>query len=89
MYKGTKPFFQKGPIFTNIVLADELNRGSPKSQSAFMEAMEEKSVTIDGNTYELPAPFFCYRNSKSNGHSGNKFITRLSIRSFHGFFFFK
>ena len=50
--------FQKGPIFTNIVLADELNRGSPKSQSAFLEAMEEKNVSIDGVSYSLPKPFF-------------------------------
>ena len=50
--------FQKGPIFTNIVLADELNRGSPKAQSAFLEAMEEKNVTIDGESYNLPEPFF-------------------------------
>ena len=49
--------FQKGPIFTNIVLADELNRGSPKSQSAFLEAMEEKKVSIDGISHSLPEPF--------------------------------
>ena len=50
--------FQQGPIFTNIVLADELNRGSPKSQSAFLEAMEEKKVSIDGESHSLPEPFF-------------------------------
>ena len=50
--------FKKGPIFTNIVLADELNRGSPKSQSAFLEAMEEKKVSIDGISHSLPEPFF-------------------------------
>ena len=53
IYKNEKLVFQKGPIFTNIVLADELNRGSPKSQSAFLEAIEEKSVSIDGETYKL------------------------------------
>ena len=44
IFKNEELNFQKGPIFTNIVLADELNRGSPKSQSAFLEAMEEKNV---------------------------------------------
>lgn len=57
-YINNEPNFQKGPIFSNIVLADELNRGNPKCQSAFMEAMEEKSVTIDGSTHNLPQPFF-------------------------------
>ena len=53
MLSNEKMNFQKGPIFTNIVLADELNRGSPKSQSAFLEAMEEKKVSIDGESYNL------------------------------------
>ena len=57
-YINNQPNFQKGPIFSNIILADELNRGNPKCQSAFMEAMEEKSVTIDGSTHNLPQPFF-------------------------------
>ena len=49
--------FKKGPIFANIVLADEINRASPKTQSALLEAMSEKNVTIDGITYKLPIPF--------------------------------
>ena len=57
-YINNEPNFQKGPIFSNIILADELNRGNPKCQSAFMEAMEEKSVTIDGSKHNLPQPFF-------------------------------
>jgi MoxR-like ATPase len=48
---------KKGPIFANIVLADEINRTSPKTQSALLESMQEKTVTIDGNTFELPKPF--------------------------------
>ncbi len=48
---------RKGPIFTNIILADEINRASPKTQSALLEAMEEKQVTIEGETYRLPEPF--------------------------------
>ncbi len=47
----------KGPIFANLVLADEVNRAPPKVQSALLEAMEEEQVTIDGKTYELPSPF--------------------------------
>jgi len=48
---------RKGPIFTNILLVDEINRASPKIQSALLEAMEEKQVSIDGTTYRLPSPF--------------------------------
>lgn len=47
----------KGPVFSNILLADEINRTSPKTQSALLEAMEERQVTLDGTTYELPDPF--------------------------------
>ena len=47
----------KGPVFTNILLADEINRATPRTQSALLEAMEEMQVTIDGETLELPAPF--------------------------------
>ncbi|GGB42018.1 AAA domain-containing protein [Virgibacillus dakarensis] len=50
--------FRAGPILGNIVLADEINRTSPKTQSALLEGMEEKSVTVDGNTIPLNAPFF-------------------------------
>ncbi len=48
----------KGPVFTNILLADEINRATPRTQSSLLEAMEEKQVTIDGNTLLLPEPFF-------------------------------
>lgn len=50
--------FIQGPIFSNIVLADEINRTPPKTQSALLEAMQERSVTAAGKTYKLPAPFF-------------------------------
>lgn len=48
----------KGPVFTNILLADEINRAIPRTQAALLEAMEEKQVTIDGQTMDLPKPFF-------------------------------
>ncbi|AQL44624.1 ATPase (plasmid) [Halorientalis sp. IM1011] len=50
--------FQAGPVFANVVLADEINRASPKTQAALLEAMEEGQVTVDGETYQLPEPFF-------------------------------
>src|SRR6201992_3508222 len=56
---GAKRFeFQRGPIFANIVLADEINRATPKTQSALLEAMQEHHVTVGGQTYPLPQPFF-------------------------------
>jgi len=55
----TKEFeFKKGPVFSNIILADEINRSTPKTQSALLEAMEERQVTVDGITYPLNEPFF-------------------------------
>jgi MoxR-like ATPase len=50
--------FQKGPVFTNILLADEINRTPPKTQAALLEAMQEKSVSYGGKAYQLPQPFF-------------------------------
>ncbi|MCA9039550.1 MAG: AAA family ATPase [Planctomycetaceae bacterium] len=55
---GRREFdFQKGPVFSNIVLADEINRATPKTQSALLESMQEHSVTIGGTTHKLPQPF--------------------------------
>src|SRR2546422_9022812 len=50
--------FRQGPIFTQLLLADEVNRASPRTQSALLEAMEERQVSADGTTYPLPEPFF-------------------------------
>src|SRR5262245_47513788 len=56
---GRRQFvFQKGPLFAQIVLADEINRATPKTQSALLEAMQEHSVTIGGNRFQLEEPFF-------------------------------
>ncbi len=58
-HQGKRYFkFQEGPVFANIVLADEINRATPKTQSALLEAMQEKQVTVGNKTYELPQPFF-------------------------------
>ncbi len=55
---GSEPRFRPGPVFTNILMADELNRASPRAQSALLEAMEERQVSVDGVTRALPEPFF-------------------------------
>ncbi|GAF94673.1 unnamed protein product, partial [marine sediment metagenome] len=55
---GRREFrFQKGPVFANVILADEINRATPKTQSALLEAMQEHRVTVGDTTYELPEPF--------------------------------
>src|SRR5215218_10499074 len=57
--EGGKKFeFQRGPIFGNVILADEINRATPKTQSALLEAMQEHSVTVAGQTHKLTEPFF-------------------------------
>jgi len=66
--KGFK--VEKGPIFTNFVLADEINRSPPKTQSALLEAMQEKSVTIASDTYDLPKPFFVMATENPLENSG-------------------
>src|SRR6266540_3977954 len=55
---GRKFEFQQGPVFANVLLADEINRATPKTQSALLEAMQEHHVTVAGHTYPLPRPFF-------------------------------
>ena len=50
--------FRRGPVFTQLLLADEVNRASPRTQSALLEAMEERQVSVDWTTYRLPEPFF-------------------------------
>tara|TARA_B100001057_G_scaffold182013_1_gene182739 strand:+ start:3045 stop:3926 length:882 start_codon:yes stop_codon:yes gene_type:complete len=82
IFSNDKLSFQKGPIFTNIVLADELNRGSPKSQSAFLEAMEEKNVSIDGVTYNLPEPFFVIATQNPMDSSGTSTLPDSQLDRF-------
>ena len=62
--------FRPGPIFTQILLADEINRATPKTQSALLEAMEERQVTIDGETHELPRPFMVMATQNPIEYSG-------------------
>lgn len=62
--------FRKGPIFSQLVLADEINRATPKAQSALLEAMEERQVTLDGHSYTLPAPFFVIATQNPSDQMG-------------------
>ncbi|WP_348732060.1 MoxR family ATPase [Rheinheimera texasensis] len=80
--------FQSGPVFSQVLLADEINRASPKTQSALLEAMEEHQVSIDGATRELPAPFFVIATQNPQNYSGtnalpesqlDRFMLRLSL----------
>lgn len=80
--------FKYGPIFTQILLADEINRCSPKTQSALLEAMEEGNVTVDGTRYELPKPFWVVATQNPLFQSGtyslpesqlDRFLMRLSL----------
>jgi MoxR-like ATPase len=79
---------RKGPIFTNILLADEINRASPKTQSALLEAMQEHQVTIEGETIELPQPFIVVATQNPIEYEGtfplpeaqlDRFIVKLRI----------
>lgn len=80
--------FQEGPLFANIVLADEINRASPKTQSALLEAMEERQVSIDGVTRSLPHPFLVIATQNPVEHDGtyklpesqlDRFLIRMEI----------
>jgi MoxR-like ATPase len=62
--------FRPGGIFANLVLGDEINRASPKTQSALLEAMEERQVTVDGTTYQLPPPFMVIATQNPVEHEG-------------------
>jgi len=62
--------FKAGPVFTNILLADEINRTTPKTQSALLEAMNEGQVTMDGNSHPLPQPFLVIATQNPVEHHG-------------------
>ena len=87
--KATESFqFQPGPLFANIVLADEINRASPKTQSALLEAMEERQVSADGVSHRLPSPFMVAATQNPVEQEGtyrlpesqlDRFLMRLSL----------
>ncbi len=68
--ESEKFVFRPGPIFGELILADELNRGTPKTQSALLQAMEEKHVTIDGQSYSLPERFCLFATQNPRGQYG-------------------
>lgn len=74
--------FHKGPIFTQILLGDELNRASPKTQSALLQAMEEHKVTVEGTTHELPSPFFVVATQNPKGQLGTYPLPESQIDRF-------
>ena len=87
--RGTEDFrFHPGPVFTQVLLADEINRASPKTQSALLEAMEEKQVTVEGETRALPEPFFVIATQNPHDQLGtyalpesqlDRFLMRISL----------
>src|ERR671922_80227 len=86
--KTTRFEFKPGAVFANIVLGDEINRASPKTQSALLESMEERQVTVDGVTYQLGVPFMVVATQNPIEHEGtyplpeaqlDRFMMRLSL----------
>jgi MoxR-like ATPase len=80
--------FQQGPVFTQVLLADEINRAPPKTQSALLEAMQERAVTFAGQTYQLPKPFFVLATQNPIEQSGtyplpeaqlDRFLLRIDV----------
>jgi MoxR-like ATPase len=80
--------FHKGPIFTNVLLADEINRASPRTQSALLEAMNEAQASVDGVTHPLPAPFFVVATQNPSDYQGtyplpeaqlDRFLLRIGV----------
>lgn len=85
---ATRFVFQRGPLFANLVLADEINRASPKAQSALLEAMAEGAVSVEGETHALPRPFFVIATQNPIEHHGthplpesqlDRFLMRFGI----------
>jgi MoxR-like ATPase len=75
--------FRPGPVFTNVLLADEVNRATPKTQSALLEAMAERRVTFDGVTYDLPAPFFVLATMNPIELAGTFPLPEAQLDRFH------
>lgn len=88
--EGRRFVFQQGPVFANLVLADEINRASPKTQSALLEAMQERRVTVMGESHALPEPFFVLATQNPIELEGtyplpeaqlDRFLFKLDVRS--------
>ena len=82
--RGKEAFvFHSGPIFAQVLLADEINRASPKTQSALLEAMEEKQVTVEGATRPLPLPFFVIATQNPHDQLGTYALPESQLDRFH------
>ena len=81
--QSTSFVFHPGPIFAQVLLADEINRASPKTQSALLEAMEEKQVTIEGATRPLPVPFFVIATQNPHDQLGTYALPESQLDRFH------
>lgn len=86
--ESRQPVFRRGPVFTNVLMADELNRASARAQSALLEAMEERQVTVDGHTFALPDPFVVVATQNPYDAAGtsplphgqrDRFLLRISL----------
>jgi MoxR-like ATPase len=75
--------FHPGPVFAQVLLADEINRASPKTQSALLEAMEEKQVTVEGETRALPTPFFVIATQNPHDQLGTYALPESQLDRFH------
>ncbi|MDE6387968.1 MAG: MoxR family ATPase [Lachnospiraceae bacterium] len=74
--------FQQGAVFTNLLLADEINRTSPKTQSALLEVMEERQASIEGTTYKLPDPFIVIATENPTGSAGTQLLPESQLDRF-------
>jgi MoxR-like ATPase len=82
--RGREGFvFHPGPVFAQVLLADEINRASPKTQSALLEAMEEKQVTVEGQTRALPVPFFVIATQNPFDQLGTYALPESQLDRFH------
>lgn len=75
--------YRKGPIFANVILADEINRAPPKTQSALLEAMQEKQVTVEGETFKLPRPFLVIATQNPIEFEGTYPLPEAQVDRFH------
>ena len=74
--------YKKGAVMTNLLLADEINRTSSKTQSALLEVMEERQVTVDGNTYKMPEPFIVMATQNPVGSAGTQLLPHAQLDRF-------
>jgi len=80
--KTSEFHFRKGPVFANVLLADEINRASPRTQSALLESMNESQVTVEGKTYKLPHPFLVIATENPIEHQGTYHLPEAQLDRF-------